>query len=662
MLVESIELESLVHHGGAVAHDRPLEEVHAVFGEKRVDFLALVRDGRVTGVCARGSLGFLLGSRYGFALNARSPAHMAQVERPLIFRRTAPLRLILEQSLGRHGDEFYEDVVLVDEELRLIGLIPVEVLAQLQTRLVAAQLRELQRQHETLQRRNVELFQTGHALRQAEALSAGLFASNALGVALLDSRGKVQAGNRRLEELLRLGDRREDRPNLALLVAADERARFYEMLEACELGRLTPGAREFHLELAGPGPRLFRISTGWIRETSQVCACLDDITEQRAMERHLQRQEKQQTLDTLAGGIAHELNNKLTPVLGFAQLLAEGAGAREGAFAECIVKSSLEAAQIIRQLLQLSKPAAGQPEEFELGALVREALLVLKFQLREARVEARLEAAPEPVRVRADPAQIKQVIINLVLNAIHATERAAAPEVVLMLARQCAEAVLTVRDNGTGIAPEIRERIFDPFFTTKSPDRGTGLGLSISSGIARQHGGDLSCASPPGAGAVFTLRLPALAAAAPAPREGADQPRARESAPGIAGRRRVLVVEDEEVVRRFLQEALRASFPCEVDCAAGGREGLRLVSQADYDLVVSDIRMPEMTGPEFYLKLREVRPEMAKQFVFVTGFAGGQKLEEEIARWQVPVVAKPFTIRRLADVCAPFLTGAAGGG
>ncbi len=651
---EHVSLESLVHHRHTVPHDLPLEQVHRLFRDADVNYAALIRDGMVSGVCSRARLGFLLGSRFGFALDARSPAHTAQVARPLVFARTTPVRRILERALARPGEEFHEDVVLVDEEQHLLGLIPVQALAQLQNRLVGEQLAELRRQHDTLQRQNLELFQTNHAARQAQGLYQGLFESDALGVALLDTQGAVQTHNRRLAELLGLGDTTVELFSLAGWIVERERSRFAALLSAHEREGRVASAGEFHLEVPGRGARLFRISTGWIRETGQICACFDDISEQRTMERHVQRQEKQVLLDTLVGGIAHELNNKLTPVLGFAELLSPIAREPERSYVEYIGKSVLEAGEIIRQLLQLSKPAGGNPQFTDLRQAVDEALVMLKFQLRESRVVTRVVSPPEPTMVHADNGQLKQVVINLALNAIQAMEHSPAPQLEIEVGHEAEQAFIAVRDSGTGIAPEIIGRIFDPFFTTKGPDRGSGLGLSICFSIMRQHGGDLTVESEPGQGARFKALLPAaLAIPAVAPVKTETAPVI--AGPELPGRKRVLVVEDEDVVRRLMQEMLRTCFAVSVDTAQHGREALGLAEANDYDLIISDIRMPEMNGPDFYLRLKQVRPALARRFFFITGHAGEREQIDDLARWGVSVMAKPFTVARLIEACTPFL-------
>lgn len=507
---EKTSLESMVHHAESVEHDRPLEEVEKIFREKRVDFLAILRDGRIAGICARVRLGALLGSRYGFALYSRMPAIHAQVEHPLVYSISDPVRQVLGSALARQAAEFHEDVALVGDANQYLGLIPVDALARLQSRLVCEQMEQLRNQGEALRRQNLDLFQAGHAKQQAQSLYQGLFDSNALGVALLGSQGAVQAHNRKLAELLNLGADDLSIPSLQGWLDEKDRGRLQSLISAMGDCSASNGThpQEFTFHIAGRGPRLFRITTGWIQETGQICAFLDDVTEQRTLELNVIRQEKQRVLDTLVGGIAHELNNKLMPIFGYAEVLGDSSDPESSQMARIIKQSAGEAADIIRQLLQLSKPDSGTPTRFDLGTVVEQTLVMLKFQIRESRTELRLHLAPEEIFVFADSAKIRQVIINLVLNAIYAMGDVAKPTLTVAVAKMATGAALVIADNGCGIAAEHIGRIFDPFFTTKGPDRGTGLGLSISSSVIRQFHGEITVESQPGAGAIFTVTLP----------------------------------------------------------------------------------------------------------------------------------------------------------
>ncbi len=658
---EATQLESLVQHRESVEAGTPLETALRVFRDRRVDFMAVLRDERVIGLCARGQIGFVMGSRFGFALYSQNPVETELVKNPLIVSRDTPVRELLDRAMARQNDAFREEVVLVDNEQRLLGLIPVETLAQLQSRLVAEQLDELRRQQAALLEQNLELFRTNHALRQSQGLYLGLFESHTLGVALLDVQGGIHEHNKRLAELLGFGDAQASLVSLTAWVTETDRPTFLALLEAHATNGAAATTREFVFYLPGRGARLFRCSTGWIRETGQICACLDDITDQRALERNMLRREKQMLLDTLVGGIAHELNNKLTPVQGFAELLThENDAATARTFTNLIQQSVGEAAVIVKQLLQLAKPVAPMAQTVDLRVIIEEAMAMLRFKLRENPCEVRMALVATPVWVMAEAGQLKQVIINLILNALQAMEGCSKRVLTIEVQRRETErlAALSVTDSGCGITAENIGRIFDPFFTTKGPVHGTGLGLSICFSIVRQHGGEIAVESQPGQGTRFNITLP-LEDGSRVLFGQSTEPAATTSRPANASLgKRVLVVEDEEVVRRLLQEMLRTQFGCRVDLANNGEEALNAFVKEDYALVLSDIRMSVMSGPELFLHLRELRPEISRRFIFLTGYPGDRPVEDEIAQWNVPIIPKPFSLIQLTEVCAPFLRGA----
>ena len=650
--VEGTQLPSLVHHCIAVDHDCHLEDVERIFRESQVDYIGILRGRTVVGICARVKLGALLGSRFGFALYGKADAILAQVDHPLVFSVGDPIRVILTRALARRGAEFHEDIALVSETHEFLGLISVDALAQLQSRLVGEQMEQLRTQSEILQRQHVDLFQAGHAQRQAQGLYQCLFDSNALGVALLGSHGAVQAHNRRLAELLNLGEGYIGIPFLTGWLNEADGQRFQTMIETYGRDGLPTScpSQEFTFNVSGVGPRIFHITTGWIRETGQVCAFVDDITEQRALEMGAIRQEKQRLLDTLIGGIAHELNNKLMPVFGFAEILGDVGDTEASKMALIIKQSAREAADIIKQVLQLSKPDTGLPRAFDLCALVEESLLMTKFQLRDARIVLSKNLETKGVYVLADPAKVRQVIINLILNALDAMEGVREPRLEVSVFSSVSTALLVVRDNGCGISREHQKRIFDPFFTTKAPDRGTGLGLSICYSVVRQFNGEIAVESQLGVGTAFTVTLPSAA------KEERSQPDLFTGAVVSLGRpTRVLVVDDEEVVRLLIQRLIRSSFGSRVDLAANGADAAALANSYPYDLVISDIRMPVMTGTELYLRLRESNPALAGHFVFTTGHPGSKSLQEEIGNWKVPILSKPFSSSELTSICGPIL-------
>lgn len=657
--VHQVDLASLVHHRRSVASDTPLAEVQKLFQQAAQDFFAITEGGKVTGLCSRATVAFLLGSRYGFALYGSTPVAATRAPRPLIYPPHTPLREVLDGALSRCGSEFFEDVVLVDSERELVGLIPVPSLARLQVQLFGHQLKRVIEQDDVLRQQNLELFQINHQLRQSQGRYKALFENNALGVALLDPQGSVVAHNRRFEEVLELAGRGGlDRFELGSWIAASERERLQQLLTGLERAGAgsVPLTAEFAFDFPGGRTRRIELHCSWVAETGQICAFLEDVTDQHELEQQLARQEKQNMLDTLVAGVAHELNNKLTPVLGFAELLEAVAPPALRPHTQCIRQSSREAAQIIKQLLNIARPGSSEFALTDLATLCRDVVQMLRFQLREQRCEPRFRLPGEPVWIKGDPAQLKQVLVNLILNALHAMEHAEAPEITLSVETGGGSAWLRVRDVGTGIKPEHLSRIFDPFFTTKGT-RGTGLGLSISESIVRQHGGEITVESVVGSGSTFSLRLPVQVAES---RARAAENAASRGERYDASRRRVLVVDDEEFVRQFMQEVLRVCFSCRIEIAVDGQDAVEKLRRESFDLVLTDIRMPRLDGLQLRRWIAEHRPELAERVVFVTGNAGTLDLDAGLAHIAgTAVIRKPFTIDAIIGACRPYLVSAA---
>ncbi len=650
---ESIDLESLVHHREFVEFGTQLEQVQQRFRSTTVEYLAVVKLERVIGLCSRGQIGFVMGSRFGFAVYSKDCVETVMMGKPVIVARDTPLRTVLERAMLRHGDEFKEDVILVDEEQRLLGLIKVEMLAQQQSRLLTEQLEEVQRQHVALRQQNLELFRVNTAARQSQGLYLGLFASHTLGVALLDEKGVIHEQNARLTELLDLEAQLPAGVSLAGWVVEVERRAFLMLLESHANGLAAPANHEFTFNVPGRGARIFRCSMGWIKETGQICACFDDLTEQRALEHNLLRREKQTLLDTLVGGIAHELNNKLAPIMGFAELLRTESSGETSEYTGHIIKSVHEAARIIRQLLELSKPNLQSAQPLDLRTVAEETLALLKFQLREAGCKVQKLLPAGPVKVIGDIGQLKQVALNLAINALHAMEHTKNPVLTVQVRGVGQAAELVVTDNGCGIKAENLNRIFDPFFTTKGPERGTGLGLSVCYSIVRQYSGDIKVESELGVGTCFTVSLRHEPSATLT--SEVDKPLAAMPPISTPHSSRVLIVEDEIVLRRLLQEILCTRLGCRVELANNGLEALEALEHGRFAMVLSDIRMPIMSGTELYERMCTLHPELARRFIFITGHASERKLQGEISKWNVPVIAKPFTFSRLAEVCRPIL-------
>jgi signal transduction histidine kinase/ActR/RegA family two-component response regulator len=644
-----IDLMSLVEHRESVTASDRLEDVYRYFEGHGCKFAGVVAEGKLIGIASRAKIGFLLGSRYGFSVYGRKPVSSQMLERPLLIRRSTALLDVLEAAFSREGDDFHDDVALLDEEERYLGMIPMQRLVRLQSEMYSQKTRLAEKQQEILSGKNVQLFTSLHQLRQSKGRFDILFENSALGVALLNPSGEIETLNKHAESLLGITGPVEQVPLLKMMEPAS-RKEFLSLLQHHEKQNDEGSSRqtEFKLHVRGRGRRLFKFFSSWIKETGQVCVLLDDITEQRKLEMKVAQEERSATLDTLAGGVAHEINNKLVPILGFSELLLAEAGNTGNSpetvhYCGIIRDCAIESSKIITQLLQVSRPPTAEKQCCDLREIAEQVVAVLKFQIRQSEAEMVFQLPRDPVWISADPGQVKQVVINLLINSLQAVEQCERRVVEVSVMRDGDCATLQIEDTGHGIKQEHLKRVFDPFFTTKSFNRGTGLGLSICASIVQRHGGEISIDSSPGAGTTVKVQLPAATIVPlPSPRDdGAPLEKAAEkAAPGF----HVLVVDDEEYVACAVQESLRLKMACSVERAANGLQAIEKLQRKEFQLVISDVRMPGMNGFDLYAWVEENTPHLARRFLFITGDAGNAEMNEKLEKLGVPVLHKPFSL------------------
>lgn len=391
-------------------------------------------------------------------------------------------------------------------------------------------------------------------------------------------------------------------------------------------------------------------STLWVEVTATPDGALvRDVSDRRRHEdrlRDLQTEllqaEKLAALGQTISGVAHELNNPLATILAWAERLAESpADDRTRRGLDVILKESERAARIVRNLLAFARKRQSTRTMVDLNEVVRETLALRAYGQRVSNIDVAADLQDGLPQIFADAHQIKQVLLNLVINAEQAMKAHGGGRLAVRTRRDGDRVVLEVEDNGPGIPEDLHGRIFDPFFTTKSVGEGTGLGLSVAFALVQEHGGRLGVRSRPGEGATFVVDLPA--ARQPLPRAAPAQ--LQVSADTFRGRR-ALVVEDEAALGAAVGEAL-ADVGFAVDRAWDGEEGLTRVSEAAYDLIVCDLKMPRLDGMQFYRAMAAAAPALARRVIFVTGDVAGTDaerfLEETGCRW----LAKPF---RLGDL------------
>ncbi len=407
-----------------------------------------------------------------------------------------------------------------------------------------------------------------------------------------------------------------------------------------------------------------------------------DLARQRQVQAGLERQLRQahrtEALGTLAGGIAHDFNNLLTGILGHAELMRPQLPPRSPLAADLdgIVAGADRARALTAQLLAFSR----RPETTRTTADLRAAVAEVLAMLRPLPPRVLLEEDLAPVgRVRAEPSQLRQVVVNLVTNAVQAVAERGAVRVALHEALLDGEAgpggarlaagryaVLEVEDNGEGMSAETLERLYDPFFTTRRLGHGAGLGLSVVHGIVATLGGAVVAESELGAGSVFRVYLPVLAVAAEKPRPAAPPPEplpepVPEAAPEPAPeprRRHLLLVDDEAMVVRVLERLLAASA-YRVTATTDPEEALARLAAApgDYDLVLSDQRMPRMTGLDLARRVRQDHPELP--VVLMSGYSDDLSVEQLAAAGVAAVLSKPVRSEELVGAVERVLAGAA---
>ena len=377
-----------------------------------------------------------------------------------------------------------------------------------------------------------------------------------------------------------------------------------------------------------------------------------EITGRKKMEQQLRQAEKLSALGQLVAGVAHELNNPLAVVMGYAQLLVKYKAIDEKARNDLlkVLHESERAAKIVRNLLTFARPREPLLAMVDVNRLVAEALETREIQVQSANVKVVRQLASELPSTTADAGQIEQVLANLVVNAIQALDGHPGTRVIEVSTELRGGKIrICVADTGPGIPIQLLGRIFDPFFTTKGPGRGTGLGLSICYSIMEEHKGKIWVESEVGKGSRFIVELPVVKSLDAVDRKSSDEPR-RELGPE-ARQRRLLIVDDEPGIVDVLKEAL-SSRGYQTETACNGAEALTRLASQDYDLIISDLCMPEMSGEKLFAAISERYPHLQEHIIFVTGDTVSPGSRSFLEGSGAPWLSKPFNIgeiERLVD-------------
>jgi len=385
-----------------------------------------------------------------------------------------------------------------------------------------------------------------------------------------------------------------------------------------------------------------------------------DLTAQRVFQAQLLQTEKLAALGQMVTGVAHELSNPLTSILGYAQrLLLRNDAGRNFEELRKIFSEAERAGAILRRMLLASRETSPERRPVSLNQLVQRTIELQRFSLAAERIHLEVSLDAGLPNVLGDAGQLQQVLINLIGNSRQAIESQSNGGTIRVRTHRTEDnrVRLEISDSGPGISESIMARIFDPFFTTKPAGVGTGLGLAIVLSLVREHGGQVHVASPRGSGAVFTVELPVAERRAArgteammtkilptlVPNEARTVLLARDAAV-----QRVLVVEDEPTVAQLIADVLRDEG-FEVETLLDGRDAPEKILRGTFDLIICDMKMPNLDGQSLYDSLAPARKAVQARFLFVTGDVMGAKTQAFLVKNHVPHVAKPFRVEELLE-------------
>ncbi len=436
--------------------------------------------------------------------------------------------------------------------------------------------------------------------------------------------------------------------------------------ERC-LAELARGTPEVFCDLRGPrrnGATVhLRLAVTAEFDGRQLCflqGTAENITERARREEIVRRGERMASLTRTLAGVAHEINNPLAAITGFAQILLKRDQPDDDRHAhETILHEARRAAQIIKDLLTIARRQEGSERvRVDVNAIVRYLVDTQRYAMDTRGIVITVQLSTDAPRVQADPAQVEQVVLNLLVNARQALESRLEtrldsrgdddwrPTLDITTSRSQGRVVIAVTDNGPGIPAQDLPHIWDPFWTTREEGEGSGLGLAVVHGIVETHGGTIEATSAPGIATTFTVTLPGVSPPSPS-----SPPAPRVAAVGSTAPRPldILVVDDEMVIREVLARYLTTRGHAVV-AAANAEQALRLAEQGSFDVIISDLRMPGMDGRALIRRLRTLPSCRDTRFVLSTGDATAIPGPADLTEPVVEVVTKPYDVDALVAI------------
>ena len=387
-------------------------------------------------------------------------------------------------------------------------------------------------------------------------------------------------------------------------------------------------------------------------ESGEVIKCvylMRDVTKEvkaeekeKGLQQELNLTSRLASIGELAAGIAHEINNPLTGVIGFAQMLVKTDIPEEIKEAvEVIHDGAQRTAGIVEKLLTFARHNRPDKEYVDINSIITSTMEIRSYEMRTNNIEINSKLNPDLPRTMANIGQLQQVFLNIIINAEQAMTRTNQGGILDIETQHLNGNIrVSITDNGPGIARENIGKLFDPFFTTKGEDGGTGLGLSISYGIINEHSGKIRARSTPGKGATFIVDLPIIAENK---QPDKTQPSDIEDEPKELGGANIMVIDDEPNICRVLDRLLsREGYY--VETTSDAKLALEKLNNTNYDLILLDIKMPGMNGIEFYKRIKQINPSLQQKVVCITGDVISTQNKAFLDKARIPCITKPFTV------------------
>ncbi len=399
---------------------------------------------------------------------------------------------------------------------------------------------------------------------------------------------------------------------------------------------------EVHYTRPNGADRWLDVAVTPLPSDDETLVIVNDVTERKEIRERVQENARLASIGELAAGVAHELNNPLAGVLGFAQLLmAKAANASTKDDLAKIYEQAQRATKVVQNLLSFAREHKPERRYVNVNTAIEKAVALKLYDFSVSNIHLSLDIPRDIPKTMADEHQLQQVFLNILVNAEHAMKEANGEGSLRVTAQQTGEKIhITFTDDGPGIAPDLLKKIFNPFFTTKEVGKGTGLGLSICYGIMQEHGGTIWAESEIGQGSTFHIELPILA-----PDNGTIAAVLTDVTPSVPTQR-FLVVDDEPVVRDLLFQVLSADGHT-VDLASGGQEAWDMIREERYSCIVADLRMPGVSGQDLYRRIREADSRLAEKVIFITGDMARPDVRAFLESTGNPVMGKPFDLSEL---------------